>query len=356
MMNSRRITGILAVFCLVACAVVALLGLGSALLPLLVAAFLAYLLFPAIRKLEEKGIPRAAAVAVALLTSLLLAGGLAAIFLPMLLADVRSLLDALPGVAEAAIHKAEALAARYGLELPLGKEDLVEQAKGFLTQMSGDTLKGVGLFFGRAFTGLLGLLLALLNLVLIPIFFLYLVADYERLASGTQELIPPPWRPWCSGLARQANEILRAYFRGQLLVSVLLGLLYGAGFWIAGLRFGFAIGLVTGLLNVIPIVGPLLGFAMAAAITLADFNGFGPLAGTLVVFVVVQALESLVITPKVVGDRVGLNALETMLVLIIGGNLFGFVGMLIAVPVGGVLKVVLRDCRRRYLEQARQVS
>lgn len=347
-MDNSRNKGLLAAGLLLAAAGAALIGLGDALLPLLVAAFLAYLLFPAIRKLEKKGISRGTAVAVALLTTFLIGALLVALLLPMLIADLRSLLLALPGVAEAAIHKAEALASRYGLTLPLGKDDLVEQARSYLSALSGETIKGVGLFFGRAFTGLVGLLLALLNLLLIPIFFLYLVADYERLAERARELIPPPYRAYCRSLAGRSNDILHAYFRGQLLVSLLLGLLYGTGFWIAGLRFGFAIGLLTGLLNVIPIAGPLIGITVATAITLADFEGYSTLIGAWLVFVVVQGLESFVITPKVVGDRVGLNSLETMLVLIIGGNLGGFAGMLVAVPLGGILKLVLQDCKKRY--------
>lgn len=347
-MTLSRISGLAAAALLLGSAFLALFGLGDALVPLLVAAFLAYLLFPAIRKLEEKGIPRAAAVGLALFFTFVLGALLAALLVPMLVADIRSLLHALPGVAEAAIHKAEALASRYGVALPLGKDDLVEQAKGYLSAVSGETLKSVGLFFGRAFTGLVGLLLALLNLLLIPIFFLYLVADYERLAKSARELVPPAWRPYGQSLAARSNEILKAYFRGQLLVSLVLGLLYGAGFWIAGLRFGFAIGLLTGLLNVIPIAGPLIGIVVATAVTLADFQGYGTLAGAWAVFVIVQGLESFVITPKVVGDRVGLNSLETMLVLIIGGNLGGFAGMLVAIPLGGILKQVLGDCRKRY--------
>jgi predicted PurR-regulated permease PerM len=333
---------------LVLCGASLLVGLGDALVPLLVAAFLAYLFFPVIRKLEEKGVKRAWAIALLALLAMGGGGALIALLLPVLIEDFRSLVSAFPSLAEAAIHKAEGIAQRFGWRLPLGKEELIAQAKAQLSAVSGESWKAVGIFFTRAFSGFVGVLLAMLNFLLIPIFFLYLVADYERLAGGVNRLLPPAYRPYGQSLAVRSNEILRAYFRGQLLVSLMLGVLYGTGFWIAGLRFGFVLGLLTGLLNLIPIVGPLLGIGIATAVTLADFEGYGTLAGAWGVFLVVQALESLVITPKVVGDRVGLNALETMLVLIVGGNWGGFAGMLVAIPLGGILKQVLLDCKRAY--------
>ncbi len=344
----KRIPALISILVLFLCGALMLFGLGDALLPLLVAAFLAYLLFPAIRRLEKRGVKRGQAVALALGVTLLMGTALAAFLIPMLLTDLRSLFSALPSMAETAIHRAEEIALRFGLDLPLEKGELVEMARAHLSAISGETLKSTGMVFSRAFTGIVGVLLALLNLFLIPIFFLYLVADYERLASGVKELIPPAYRAYAESLTFRSNEILRAYFRGQLLVSLLLGLLYGTGFWIAGLKFGFVIGLLTGLLNLVPIAGPLIGIGVATAVTLADFSGYGTLVGAWLVFVVVQALESFVITPRVVGDRVGLNALETMLVLIVGGNLGGFGGMLVAIPLGGILKQVLRDCRNSY--------
>jgi len=344
----NRPLALISVIVLLICGAVLVAGLGNALLPLLIAAFLAYMIFPAILKLEEKGVSRGRATALALGIFLLVGIAVAAFLVPMLIADFRSLLVSLPSFAENAIHKADSLASRFGYDLPLEKSELVEFAKTRLSALSGDTLKSAGLFFTHAFTGILGLLLGLLNFLLVPIFFLYLVFDYERLAKSAKGLLPPAFRPYFASLAQRSNEILRAYFRGQLLVSLLLGLLYGTGFWAAGLKFGFVIGLLTGLLNLIPIAGPMIGISIATAVTVADFDGYGTLAGAWMVFACVQALESFVITPKVVGDRVGLNALETMIVLIVGGNLGGFAGMLLAVPVGGILKQVLRDCKNSY--------
>jgi predicted PurR-regulated permease PerM len=108
------------------------------------------------------------------------------------------------------------------------------------------------------------------------------------------------------------------------------------------------IGLITGFLNVIPFAGVLIGLLLAAVVALANFEGLVPLIGVMGIFAVVQGLEGFVITPKVVGDRVGLNALETMVALIVGGNLAGFTGMLIAIPAAGILKYLLGECRDRY--------
>src|SRR5690606_34260561 len=119
--------------------------------------------------------------------------------------------------------------------------------------------------------------------------------------------------------------------------------------WLVGLRFGFVIGFVTGLLNLIPYAGPIIGLVIATAVGLANFSEFTSTALVWLVFAVVQGLEGFLITPKIVGDRVGLNALETMLALIIGGNVGGLVGMLVAIPLAAIIKFLLRDAYSLYL-------
>jgi predicted PurR-regulated permease PerM len=145
-----------------------------------------------------------------------------------------------------------------------------------------------------------------------------------------------------------ADNVLSGYIRGQLLVAAILSLLYGIGLAVVGLRFGFAIGFLAGWLSVIPYVGFSFGFLTSMMIGIANYQGVGQLMGVVAVFLVVQGLEGTVITPKLVGNKVGLSALATMLSLIIGGNLFGLVGMLIAIPVAGTLKIVLVDIKDEY--------
>ncbi|OFY98978.1 MAG: hypothetical protein A2070_10600 [Bdellovibrionales bacterium GWC1_52_8] len=326
------------------------LGLGDALVPLLIASFTAYLLLPLVRKLESRGIRRELAVSVAMAIAVVLGAVAITLLVPVLVKDLRAFLDALPRIAEAAIHKVEGVATRFGVDLPLSKEELTVQVTAFLAELPVGALKSVGVFFGKTLTGIVGLILGVLNLLLIPIFLVYLIADHDRLGREIRALVPPRNRAWFDSFLSRSNQILGAYFRGQLLVAAILGVIYGLGFWAVGLRFGFVIGLLTGFLNVIPYAGPLIGLGLASIVALANFEGIIAFASVWVVFAVVQGLEGFVITPRIVGDRVGLNALETMIALIVGGNLGGFVGMLIAIPVAGIMKFLLNESKTRYLK------
>jgi predicted PurR-regulated permease PerM len=236
------------------------------------------------------------------------------------------------------------------LELPLSKDELVFEAKTYLSDLPLGTLKSVGLVFGKALSGVVGLLLFVLNLLLIPIFFLHLISQYQLMGNSARSLVPVRSRPWFDSFLKRSNQIVGGYFRGQFLVSLILGTLYGVGFWIVGLKFGFVIGVLTGFLNLIPFAGPLIGLVLASTVALANYEGASSFLSVWFVFAVVQGLEGFVITPKIVGDRVGLNALETMLALIIGGNLGGFVGMLVAIPLAGIAKFIWTDSKKRYFK------
>lgn len=348
-MGNKRNTGIFSVLTLLAGAGVFVFGLGQALLPLLIATFLAYLLLPIVKRLEARGIRKEAALAAALGFGVLLAAVFLILLFPVLINDLKSFLRAMPRIAETAIHRLDVLSTRFGLELPLEKEFLVERARATLSEVPLGALKSLGAVFGRTFSGVAGLILSVLNLLLIPILFFHMIANYDQIASGCASFVPPRHRPWFDDFLRRSNQIVSAYFRGQLLVAVILGVLYGAGFGMVGLKFGFVIGLLTGLLNVIPYAGPLIGLGLATTVAIANFDGVGSIVEVWGVFAVVQVLEGFVITPRIVGDRVGLSALETMLILIIGGNLGGFVGMLVAIPLGGIAKVLLSQSKEQYL-------
>ncbi len=333
-------------------AALAFFGLGEALVPMLIAFFLAYIMIPLVKRLEKRGIRREVAVACALVLTLIF-WGLAGFFLiPALIKDLRSFAHALPSIAEGAIHKLDDLALRFGVELPLSKEELLEQARAALATIPLGALKSIGLIFGKALTGTVGVFLAIMNLLLIPVFFVYLIADYERLIKGAKNLVPPRHREWFDVFLIRADQIVSAYFRGQILVALLLGLFYAIGLWAVGLQFGPVLGFLTGLLCLIPFAGPLIGIGLATIVALASHGGLSGILGVWAVFVAMQALEGLVLTPKIIGDRVGLNALETMLALIIAGNLGGFAGILVAVPTAGILKVLLAECRDRYVRSS----
>ena len=328
--------------------VIAAMGLGKAIVPLTVAFALAYLVFPLILKFEIEGVPRAFAVIGVLLLCVVAVVVAFWLIVPALVADAKGFVGELPYNFSRAVDKLDHLAAESGYELNLSrkgvKEFLIEQT----SSVSAGLVKNVWLAVGGVFSNLTRWLLALLNLLLIPLFFFYVVHDYENLTENIKSFIPKPWRPMTDRYFAVSDRGLSGFLRGQLMVAALLGLLYGVGLTVVGLRFGFLLGLASGLVSVVPLAGFVIGFSMSMMMALANFDGMGTIVGVLIVFMLVQALDGTVITPKLVGDKVGLGALATILALIIGGNLLGLFGMLVAVPFAGVLKVVLSDLKREY--------
>lgn len=325
-----------------------IVGLGSALVPLLIAFGLAYLLFPLIKKIEKFGIKRHYTVSGVFLLLTLIGSLLFLTIVPELYSDAKNFLQELPDNTIKVIDKLEIIAGDYGYRSDISKESLKAFIIGHTSDVSGSFLKGVGSTISGVFTSGTHWLLLILNIFLIPLFFFYMVNDFEKLSNGLKSYIPLSMLPKISHYSKLGNEVLSGYIRGQLLVAVILSVLYGVGLFIAGVRFGILIGFVSGLISIIPYAGFTLGFLAAIMIGLANYNGMGPIIGILIVFVVVQTLEGTIITPKLVGNKVGLSAFATMLALIVGGNLFGIVGMLVAIPLTAVLKTILVDLKKEY--------
>ena len=324
------------------------LGLGNALMPLIVAFGLAYLSFPPIRWLEDRGLNRSYAIA-GVFTSISMAIALAFLLvLPSLIADARQFFQELPHASAVAVEKVESFARTLGFNVDMSKQGLKDILIQHSSAVSSEFLVSSSNLVRGVFTNFFQVVLTLLNLFLIPLFFFHLVNRYETIAKEAVELVPIPWRPKVYQYAQITNTVLNGYVRGQILAALILAVLYGIGFWVIGLRFGLIIGIATGLLSIIPFVGSVLGFTAVMTIALANFTGFATVVSVAVVFVVIQALEGLVITPKLVGDKVGLGVLSTILALIIGGNLFGFVGMIVEIPVAAVMKSVLQELMAEY--------
>jgi len=349
-MSSERIRSIALVAALGSVAVFVLYGLGQTLVPLLVAFTLSYLFFPVIRRLESAGIPRVAAVSGVFVAVSLFLTIVLLLVIPELISDTKIFLAELPTNAQKALGKASEVAASFGVDIPLDKDWVMVFISDHVSSISGDEIKSVLSSFTKAFSGVSRWFIAALNLFLVPIFFFYLINDYERLTRGVLSFIPAGLQGIADRYLTLADRVLSGYIRGQMIVACVLGLLYGVGLMIVGLRFGILVGLMSGLISIIPYAGFAIGFAVALMLALANFTGMGTIAGVIIVFVVVQSLEGLVITPKLVGDKVGLNSFTTMLALIIGGNLLGLAGMLLAIPAAAIGKQAIIDLRTAYLQ------
>jgi len=188
------------------------------------------------------------------------------------------------------------------------------------------------------------------NILLLPILAFYFLRDWDKLVERVASVIPRNHIGTITALARESNEVLGAFIRGQFLVMLALGVIYAGGLSLVGLKLGLLIGMIAGLISFIPYLGATTGILMAIIAALVQAQGFDLKLLILVgvVFTVGQLLESYVLTPRIVGDKIGLHPVAVIFAVMAGGQLFGFLGMLLALPVAAVSNVLLRYAHQRY--------
>ena len=187
--------------------------------------------------------------------------------------------------------------------------------------------------------GTVNILAAMAGFIMIPVFAAYLLYDFDRMTAAIRDLVPGRYRAYVVEVAGEVDAILGEFIRGQLLVMLALVVLYAVGYSIVGVPLAIAIGVVAGLLSFIPYVGGALALGMALLMSFLHWNGWDQIIGIGVVYGVIQLLESFLITPKIVGDKVGLPAVWVLFALLVGGELFGFMGVLLALPAAAVAKI-----------------
>lgn len=323
-------------------------GLGQAKWPVFIAFGLAYLFFPLIQRLEKFGIHRNIAVLSVFFMSTLINVGILIAIIPGIVNDLKDLMNEFPQSVEMALQQIERLAQWAGINVSLNTMMLKAYIYKHAQEISAGVLNTLTSGFGVAFTGISKWLLSIVNVLLIPIFFFYFVSDFEKIIDQIESFIPPGVRTAVHTYIESINQILRGYLRGQFLVAAILATLYSIGLSIVGIKFGFLIGLLTGFLSFIPYVGFLTGICLSLLMVLANFTGMSQLVGLAVVFGLIQALESFLITPRLVGNSVGLSPLASLLALLIGGNVLGLFGMLLAIPTAAFIKIVLNDLKEEY--------
>tara|TARA_R110002073_G_scaffold20090_1_gene72505 strand:+ start:1476 stop:2084 length:609 start_codon:yes stop_codon:yes gene_type:complete len=190
----------------------------------------------------------------------------------------------------------------------------------------------------------------LMNILLVPVVLFYMLRDWDVLVKLVDEMMPRYWYKQVSLLARDTDRILEEFLRGQLSVNVLMSVCYIVGLWLVGLEFALPIGLLAGILVFVPYLGVIVGLTLATLAAVLQFQGWSDVIPVWIVFVVVQLLEGMVITHWLVGDRIGLHPVIVIFSLLAFGQLFGFFGMLLALPVSAVLLVWLRHIYQQYLE------
>jgi predicted PurR-regulated permease PerM len=200
-----------------------------------------------------------------------------------------------------------------------------------------------------ALFGTIGYVGVALSALIVPVFALYLLIDFDRIVNRVEQLIPRRWSPGISSVARDIHKTLSGYVRGQLTANVVLAALYATGLRIVDIRLAVAIGVTTGMLAFVPYVGFTIGLFLALSMAVLDWQGLGTIMGVITVMGGVQVIDAMVITPRIVGRSVGLAPLEVILTMMAAGSLFGFLGVLLAVPLGAVAKILVQRAVRAYL-------
>ncbi len=331
-------------------AVGVVLWLLSPILPPFVAALLlAWLGNPLVERLQRSGRHRNTAVLLVFSLMFLLLVLVLVVLLPLLWNQGLALIQGLPRLQEWF----------QGTALPWIAEKLDKNVADLLnpgtaTQALQDNWRQIGGLATQvlAYVSKSGLAIALIlsNLLLLPILTFYFLRDWPVMLQSLHRLIPRPYASKAEQLAEETDAVLCAFLRGQMLVMVMLGAIYGFGLWAIGLDSGLLIGFIAGMVSFVPYLGALVGVVAAVIATLIQHGDITHLLGVAAVFLVGQLIESYVLTPKLVGDRIGLHPVTVIFAIMAGGQLFGFIGVLGALPMAAVLNVVFKHLHARYLK------
>jgi len=189
----------------------------------------------------------------------------------------------------------------------------------------------------------------IVNIILTPIVLFYALRDWDEFINAFRELLPSSIRPTVVKLTKECDAVLTEFFRGQLLLMIALMLYYSIALTLTGLKVGLMIGLLGGLLSIVPYLGTTFIIVAATITAYIQFGSWDALTGVIIAIVIGQSLEAYILTPYLVGKRIGLHPVAVIFAILAGGALFGFFGVLVALPVSAIIKVLLQDFRRKYI-------
>jgi predicted PurR-regulated permease PerM len=316
--------------------------LAPVLAPLLAAAGIAYLLDPLVDWLEARGMRRVLAVGLLLMAFIGAITGCVLVLTPLIAHDVAGFVQELPAMVDSATRWIES----YGYEVPDRWQDYLksDQMSSVLHQVAGPATS----LAAAALGGFFGLLGTLAEILLVPVFAFYFLLDWDHLVKRIRQAIPPRHRAPVVSIAGEIDGVISSWIRGQFTVVTIQAALYAACFYVLDVRLAISVGLLVGLLTIIPFLGTIAGAAITVTLVLLDWQGPGQLIGVAAVFVVLHVLEAAVLTPRIVGKRVGLGETGALFAVLAGGKLLGFTGVLLAVPIAASVAVLLRRLAHYY--------
>jgi predicted PurR-regulated permease PerM len=321
--------------------------LAPILTPFVFGAMLGWLGDPVVDRLERMGRSRNTAVLLVFGTMSVLVLLALVVLVPLVEAQIVTLFESLPRYRDWFVGTVLPwLERRTGLELLawLDPERLFQLVRAHWEQAGGAAATMLG-YLSRSGFALLGWIA---NIVLLPVLTFFFLRDWDLFVGRVAALVPRDHAQTVSRLALESSAVLGAFLRGQLLVMLVLGVLYGIGLSLVGLNLGILIGIVAGVLTFVPYLGPATVILLGGIAALVQYGDWQHLLGVLAVFSVGQVIESYWLTPKLVGDRIGLHPVAVIFAVLAGGQLFGFLGMLLALPVAAIANVLLRYAHERY--------
>ncbi|MFZ4712512.1 MAG: AI-2E family transporter [Bacteriovoracaceae bacterium] len=329
--------------------------LGETFNSLIIAFISAYFLFPFIEKVENLGIPRPIVTIGLILFILSIIFVVLYFSIPAIFFDLRKFLALLPEKISLLVHILIAWGDRLGFNLGdvlkkySNQEYIIDWIENNVSQFSNFVLIPIIKISGKGLIGLREAVMSLLNLFIVPVFFFFLVNSYEKITAELKALLPEKQRAIAINYLGQLNNVLSGYFRGQIGLSLCVSAYYALALSLVNIHFGLLIGLVTGLLNMVPYVGITISIILSI-LSVSFYSTNIPLDLSLVALVYgfEVILEIVYLYPKFVGSKIGLKPLEVMLALAAGANVGGVIGALISVPLAAVLKVALGDAIRYY--------
>ncbi len=323
-----------------------IISLGSVLTPFVASAVLAYILNPLVDRLTKRRISRAVAAMLVMLFAIFLVVVLLLIVVPMLISQVSNIMAKMPQI----VHYFQASLLPWinklaGTDLNFDSQQLLQMVEENSTQIK-EALKKLMPMVAQQSGSMVALAT---NLVFMPFLLYYFLLDWSRWGEGIKKMVPRRYATDLGRVAHQLDSVLGEFLRGQVMVMLIMGLFYGSGLALTGLDSGFAIGMIAGLLVFIPYLGSFTGLFLATLAATLQYGSWQPVMIVWAVFAVGQFAEGFFITPRLVGERIGLSPLWVIFALMAFGKLLGFVGMLLALPLAAICLVLAREGAQQYM-------
>ncbi len=309
--------------------------------PFIIAFALAYMMDPLVDRLESFKLSRTFAVILLLFSFSIVTLLGVIILLPLFKIQIENLAQNLPdymSILQGWFHPL--LESLSGWDEGKMKE-LLNVTKDKVGALPLELIGSVTGFFWSSLTSLVNLIFLAINVFIIPVAMFYLLRDFDEIMAKIADLFPPRWRQQTVDVFRDIDRVLSKFVRGQLMVATFMAVLYSVGLYFCGTPMSLFLGILAGYANLVPYLGLVFGLIPALLLTFLQFQEIDPLLGVIAVFAVVQVLEGMVITPRVVGDQIGLHPVIIMLAVLVGAELFGVMGVVLAVPIAAILNVLM---------------